>query len=196
MAIEYRVYRSAASGGPIDYSTPIATTALLTANDSPGDGTWSYGVRAYDTASAIEEDNTDARVTLVISGGLDVSAVPPGPVGITARPGAGGTCRVDWSYPFPDPSPRPTGFKVWLTAGAAVNYAAAPAATVAYGGPRPHSADLSGLADGVAYSIGVRAYTPARDDRNTLRATAVGDTSAPADVEDLAISAVSYQGDP
>lgn len=192
MALEYRIYRNDGLGGPIDYSTPHDTTSALTWAESPGDGDWRYGVRTYDTATTLADDNTDARVRVVIDSGVDVSAIPASPTGLIALATEAGGCLVRWAYPFVSPSPVPTGFKVWITAGLTVNYAATPDETVDYvPGIRDYSATLAGLSDATTYAVGVRAYTATADDPNTDLYIVVGDSTPPDNVEELSADIVS-----
>ena len=79
MAISYNIYANDGMGGDVDYSTPIATTSDLTYATgplaTPSDNT--FAVRAFDTASCIEEANTDARVRIILdaSGNLNSSGM-------------------------------------------------------------------------------------------------------------------------
>ncbi len=61
MATAYHVYANTGGGDPIDYSSVVDTTATLTYPTSALSypGTWSFGVRAFDTVSGLEEQNLD-----------------------------------------------------------------------------------------------------------------------------------------
>lgn len=197
MAIQYHVYANDGAGGPVDTVTPVATVsglswlspALLPGSD------WTWLVRAYDTVSGLEERNLTAKVRVKLDGsGNDVTNVPNPPRALSARPRAGGSLRVDWVYVANGQAAAPSGFRVWLTAGGSVDYGAAPAATVPAHGSNPirrYSATLSGLTDGATYSVGVRSYNASGAETNTVALTVVGSSVPPADVQDLAGSAVS-----
>jgi len=197
MAIQYHVYENDGAGGPIDYSTPVATVSglsWLSGTLAAGSDT-SWGVRAYDTVSGLEEANLTATARVRLdAGGNDVTAVPNAPRAITTRAGAAGTAIVEWVYVAAGESAAPTGFRVWLTAGGTVNYAVSPAATVSAVGNGPirtYSTTLSGLTDGATYSIGVRAYNATGEEPNETKATVVGSTVPPSNVTGLAGSAVT-----
>lgn len=183
MATQYRIYKNDGAGGPVDYGTIVATTSSLTYQPSAlglsSDNI--FAVRTYDTVSTLEDKNTDARVRITVDGsGNDVTNRPKAPSGLTARATAAGGCKVEWAY---DPNGQlgaPTSFKVWLTSGGSVNYAAAPAATVTYAAGTPvFVASLTGLSDGVAYSVGVRATNASGDETNTVSVSVTGDSTAP-----------------
>src|SRR5665213_3448713 len=102
--ISYNLYRNAGSGGPIDYSSPIATTTATTwtAPAAPGlayPGDWKFGVRAMWLDDALEEQNLDAAVELFLdASGLDISRRPTEPSGLRAIPQTAGAIRVEWGY--------------------------------------------------------------------------------------------------
>lgn len=194
MSTSYRIYRGNTSGGPIDYGTVVATTASLTYTLPAlnlGDDV-RYAVRAFDTASGLEETNVDAitRVTVHASTGANLADRPnvPKPIGVSAR--AGGTAKVTWSYASAGQLGVPTGFKVWKSTGA-INYAAAADATVAYvSGTVHYTTTLTSLSDATSYNVAVRAYNATTDDGNTDVYTVIGDTTAPAVVDSIAAAAI------
>jgi hypothetical protein len=97
---------------------------------------------------------------------------------------------VDWTYNPAGQGGEPSGFRIWLTAGSSVNYAASEEDTVAYvRGRYLFSVDLTGLTDGAAYAIGVRAYNSTGDETNTLVSLVMGDGTGPDQVDELTIEA-------
>src|SRR5438309_5114675 len=101
MAIVYQVFSNGGTGGPIDYSTPIATvsgTSYMTgALAAPGD--YRFAVRAKDTGTALAEANTQASVRIALdAAGRDIGRVPNTPFATVARPTSGGGGLVEWSY--------------------------------------------------------------------------------------------------
>lgn len=193
MATQYHVYGNDGAGGPVDYSTPIGTTATLSfsppALATPSDNT--FAVRAFDTVSTLEELNTDCRVRIVIdASGVDITTRPNAPSDLAAVPTAGGGARVSWSYNAAGQGGAPTSFKVWLTVGGVVNYGVAPSATATYSSGRWfYSVDLTGLVHGTDYAVGVRATNATGDELNTLSTSVRGDNTGPDPVENLAASA-------
>ena len=193
MATQYKVYKNDGSGGPVDYSTPIATTSSLSYVGSAlalsSDTT--FAVRTYDTVSGLEDANTDCRVRIVVDGsGNDVTNRPNAPIGVTVRLLAAGAIRVEWAYGAAGQAGAPTQFKVWATLGGSVNYAAAPNATVAYqAGRLQYSATVPGLTGGSLYSIGVRSSNASGDETNTTAVQATPDSTAPSAPTGLAGSA-------
>jgi hypothetical protein len=190
VATQYKIYSNNLAGGPVDYATPIGTTASLTFATAavPHGSDATFAVRAYDTVSGLEERNTDRRVRVVTdAAGIDITARPNAPSGLHARPGVGGTAEVAWSYNPLNQGGAPTGFKVWVQAGVTINYATAPSATVAYAASaRAYAVTVAGLSDGVAYAVAVRAYNALAADPNTVIVPVVGKASGPAAPDDAA----------
>lgn len=191
MPVSYHIYSNNGIGGPIDYSTPVATASGTTWTGpalSPG-AVASYAVRAFDTISGLEESNTDATVTIMLdASGNDVTAVPMAPAGLSASPRAGGVVRVSWSYPSTGRVRRPAGFRVY--AGTPAVAYSAPAAVIPYDGPGSlhHFADLSGLTPGTTYAVAVRAYNASGEEANTATAFVTPDASGPSPVDSLVAS--------
>jgi hypothetical protein len=194
MALTYNIYSNGGTGGPVDYSTPIATTTGLSFAAgplaSPSDNT--FAVRCLDPSTNLEEANTDARVRIVIdANGLDVTGRPNPPDTLVVRPTASGGCRINWAYGPAGQGAPPSGFYVYLTPGAVADYSN-PAATVAYvPGRVGYSCDLAGLADRATYTVAVRSYNAAATETNTtVVATVVGDATPPDDVDELSIKTI------
>jgi hypothetical protein len=197
MGIVYNVYANDGQGGPVNYATPIATTAALSFTPpplaAPSDNT--FLVRAFDTAVGLEEANTDARVRIVVdSAGNDVTTRPNAPFALALRATAGGGCDASWSYNTAGQGGPPTGFYVYLSPGASPSYAS-PAATVPYvAGRAGYACELSGLVDGATSTVAVRAFNAAGAETNTtVVASIVGDSTPPTNVDALTASP-TFQG--
>src|SRR6266852_878934 len=124
MSYVYRIYSNDGHGGPVNYTTPIASTSSLSFTCPPlalsSDTT--LVVRTYDSVLGIEDSNTDARVRILLDqNGQDISGRPNAPEALYVRPLEGGGCRASWSY-LPSAAPSPLGFFVYLTQGTSVNY--------------------------------------------------------------------------
>lgn len=194
MAIQYNIYQNDGLGGPVDRSTPVATVSGLTwttaALAAPGEYEWI--VLAEDTVSGLESLDAEARASLILDAtGADITGRPAPALGVSTLALAGGEAEVTWSYPEGwSALPIPTGFRVWITAGAVVNFAAAPSATVAFGAPGGHyRAVVTGLVGGAAYAVGVRAYNAAADDGNADSHGVIGKTAGPDAPDELTIEA-------
>jgi hypothetical protein len=194
MALTYQIYSNGGTGGPVDYSTPIATTTDLSfvagPLAAPSDNT--FAVRCLDPSTNLEEANTDARVRIVIDAdGLDVTGRPNPPDTLVVRPTASGGCRINWAYSPAGQGAPPSGFYVYLSPGGVPGYSS-PAATVPYiPGRAGYSCDLSGLADGAAYAVAVRSYNAiAAETNTTVVATVVGDATPPDAVDQLSITVI------
>lgn len=193
MTIAYHVYASPSSGLPIDYGTPVATVYGTTFQTQalPFPGLWSFGVRAFDDATGLEEANIDAAVTISFgSTGADVSGLPVPPAGLAVLPRSSGSFLVRWTYPFS--GNPPVGFHVY--AGVGTPSYAAPAATVlaADGSLTPsYSAVLSGLTDGTTYAVVVRSYNASGEEANTNLVSAVARVNGPAIVGSLSVTAIA-----
>ncbi len=194
MATQYHVYANDGAGGPIDYTTIVATTASLAWASSalayPGD--WRFGVRAFDTVSSLEEFNVDASVRLVLdAAGVDITGRPAPVVGLSVATVAGGSLRITWFAASPT-TPNPTGYRVWCQAGAGpVNFAASPDATVPFDGTAlVFAATIGPLTHGAAYVVAVRAYSGSMDDGSTAEVDAVPDANGPDAVDSLAAEVI------
>ena len=191
MSTSYHVYMNNGLGGPVDYGTVIATTASLTwlsgALTYPGD--YLFAVRAFDTVTGYEDINVDAIYHLVLdAAGTDITNVPNAPLSVMATPTAGGGVIVHWNY-GPSQNP-PTGFKVWINAGASPTYAGSPAITVPYlSGYRSFYGTISGLSDATLYTVSVRAYNATGTETNTdAIASFTAKTTGPGAVDSSASS--------
>ena len=192
MSIVYHIYSGNSSGGPIDYTTIVATAGSLSAALAalPLGSTTRLAVRAYDTVSGLEEQNVDAVLTITVgSTGADLTGVPRPPIALSARAAAAGAVRLDWSYPYPGSKNLPVGFHVYRGPTGAVSYAS-PVATVLYGGvPNLHTT-VTGQTDAVSYDFVVRSYNAAGEEGNTVAVTVVADATAPLNVQSLTATLV------
>jgi hypothetical protein len=183
----YHVYANSGIGDPINYRSPIAslTTPGFQTSALSHPGTWSFGVRAFDQGSGLEEQNLDCGVTLILdSSGNDITNQPPPPLAIRAYAKAGGAIQVEWTYPLSTPLSTPTGFHVYIGAGTTPNYTT-PAATVPYNRMAANTfvQVISGLGDGVSYSVGVRAYNAVSEESNTNVVSVTAVATGPAAVD-------------
>jgi len=184
---KYHVYSNNLLGGPVDYSTPVATVAGLAYSPAalPHGSDATFAVRAFDDVTGLEERNTDRRVRIVTdAAGVDVSARPNAPAGLHARPSGSGGASVTWTYSPLGQRGAPTGFRVWVQAGGTINYAAAPTATVPYAaGVRAYSLAVTGLSGGTSYAVAARATNAAGDEPNAAVVAVVGKTAGPTAVD-------------
>lgn len=190
--LEYHVYANGGSGA-IDYGTPVATTGLLTWTSGvlACNADWRFGVRCFDPGSGLEEKNLDCSVEIILDAGCtDITNRPAAPFGLRAFAVAGGSVKVEWYFPRTTGPRKPTGFHVYKGVGA-VSYIT-PAATVLYsaGFANTFQATLAGLADGVVYSIGVRAYNSSAEEKNTAFVTVTADSTGPSPVVGLTGTAI------
>ncbi len=160
MAISYNIYANDGQGGVVTYDTPIATTDQLTWTvgplEFPSDNT--FGVRAFDSVTGIEEANTDARVRMVLdASGNNVTSQPNAVLGLSATATAGGTCWVTWGYDATAQGTAPAQFALTLTTGATPSLGT-PLVIVDYlPGVSGYGCTLSGLASNTLYTIAVQA---------------------------------------
>jgi hypothetical protein len=185
----YHIYANTGAGDPINYTSPAATVSALTWTSAPLSypGTWSFGIRAFDTVSGLEEGNLDCAVTIILdSNGNDITSQPLPPPVLRALAMAGGAIRVEWYYPPSSRPKTPTGFYVYLGTNGTPNYAT-PAATVAYSTGIANSfvANITGPAGGTTYVVGVRAYNVAAEETNTNTVTVTADSAGPGAVVSL-----------
>lgn len=189
MAIAYHIYGNDGAGGSVDYSTILATVSTLSWSPpplaAPSDNT--FAVRAYDTVTGREDRNTDAAVRIVIdAAGNDITARPKAPVALSVTPTAAGGAHVGWQYDPAGQAGAPTGFHVYVAAGAPPSCTpGSQAATVAYALGRIFFADLAGLTDGVTYFVIVRAFNATAEEPNTTATTVTADAAGPLPVASL-----------
>jgi fibronectin type III domain protein len=189
----YNVYGSPAAGQPIAYGgSPLNQTQ--TTSDTivlpAAAGAWGFGVRAANRYG--EEQNVDCAITIVLDRlGNDITNRPLPPVGLRAfaTPAAG--VRVEWHYPPTRGAKAPTGFRIYIGIGGIPDYSA-PVATVPFDAVilNSCSVELSGLADGATYVIGVRAYNAAGEEANTSTVRVTADARGPIAVAGLSATAI------
>lgn len=193
MAIDYHVYGNGGTGGPVDYSTPLADVSALTWSSPPlaAGASWTFAVRAYDTTSGLEEVNVDARASLALDAALvDVSARPNAPTGLAARPAAGGSIVASWGYNPGGQGGAPQGFRVYAGT-PTVSYAAAVAVVPFNADARAFSATIEGLTGGATYQVAVRSYNASGEETNATVASATAVTTGPLPVESLTATVVA-----
>ena len=193
----YRVYANQGLGDPINYAIPVSIVTNLnwTSGSLNVPGQYKFGVRAFDSATGLEDQNVDTALLLSLdAAGNDVTKVPSPPVGLRAFPKAGGAVRVEWVCPISDPSSQPDGFHVYITLGSPVNYSE-PATTVPWSSGRfgDFKTDQAGLTDGFLYSISVRAYSANGEESNTVAVTVKADGTPPSLVNSLEAVAINQE---
>lgn len=185
MAIGYRIYRNDGAGGPIDYTTPYATTTATSITlpaVAPGSN-YLYAVRAYDTVTGYEESNATAVAPLVTSAsGADITRVPNAPAGAWAEPRGADGALVRWTYQGGMELGVPAGFRVYANAGSSVNWALAPKATVPRNVRDAYRADITGLPVGTNVAVGVEAYNAVGSSRAPVLDPIIAGPAIPAPV--------------
>ncbi|WP_165072135.1 fibronectin type III domain-containing protein [Paludisphaera rhizosphaerae] len=187
MAVTYNVYGNDGAGGPVDYSTPVATVSATTWSTSAlaAPGLHRFAVRAVDGE---EESNVDAVAAIPLSAaGVDLSGLPSAPIQLAAAPAGGGTIRVAWRPA--STGPFATSYRVYVGTGGTPSYTT-PVATVSPRGSGLQAATLTGLTAGTAYAVAVRAANAAGEESNTtiVEATlAAAPPSAPASLTATAV---------
>jgi hypothetical protein len=192
--INYQVFSNAGSG-PINYASPIASTAGLTYTtfSLAYPDTWRFGVRAYWVIAGLEEQNLEAACTIVLSaGGADITNLPLPPIGLFAFATAGGSIRVEWTYPgISVAAKKPTGFHVYTAISPALPTYITPAATVPFASSIMGSfvANIGPLTNALTYTIGVRAYNASAEEANTTTVSATADSVGPGAIVGLTAQA-------
>jgi hypothetical protein len=192
MAIVYNIYANDGAGGPVNYATPIATTTSLSyvTGVLPAGSDTTFAVRAEDTASNLEEANTDAQVRVILdTNGNDIGGQPNPPHALALSTAAGGGCLVSWAYFQAAGAATPLGFQVFLSENSAALYGS-PASTVPYVfGQVGYTCRLPGPYVLSTYLASVRTYNAAGSDVNTIVAGAVvGVPTNPVTMEEIVVS--------
>lgn len=188
----YHVYANAGDGGPIDYSTPVATVEGLEWTTPPlaFPGEHRFGVRAFGSVSGLEEKNADAAVLIVLDdAGNDITARPAPPFGLRLRSEAGGVVVAEWSHPGGPRETAPTGFHVYV-GDPEPDYGEPVATTPGKAVLGAFSARLTGLADG-PLAVGVRAFNATAEEDNDNFITVVVDGTPPDPVDGLTATATA-----
>jgi hypothetical protein len=192
MSIQYHIYSNDGAGGVVDYTSIITTTSATSwmsgALSGPLDRTWA--VRAYDTATGVEETNVDATVRLVLNpSAQDVTNRPAAPIGLVATIGRNSSVSLSWQYARGSSLAPPTGFHVYL--GTPTPNYAMPIATVPYlSASISFRATVSGLTSGAPYQAVVRAYNGVEEEGNTDAVSFTPSSTGPLPVDSLTGSAV------
>jgi hypothetical protein len=194
MAIVYNIYANGGAGGPVNFTTPIATTTSLSyvTGMLPAGSDTTFAVRAKDTASNLEEANTDACVRVALdANGNDIGGRPNPPHALLLSTAAGGGCLVSWAYFQAAGSATPVGFQVFLSEGSSALFGSL-ASTVPYVyGQVGYICRLPGPYVLSTYSASVRAYNAAGSDGNTIVVGAiVGVPTSPVIMEPISVSFV------
>ena len=196
-AVAYHIYMNRGTGDLINYEVPIATLAgdRWTSAPMTVPGEYRLAVRAFDSSTGLEEQNIDVVIELRLeAGGNDVTAVPDAPVGLRAFPLAGGKVRVEWTSPYTDPRRKPLGFHIYMEL-ATSSGSSTLVSTIPWSRGRLgwFSTDLAGLAEGLSYSIGVRAFNAVGEESNARVVTVEVDSTPPGLVDGLAAVATNRQ---
>lgn len=188
----YHVYANAGDGGPIDYSTPVATVDGLEWTPPPlsAPGEWRFGVRAFGSGSLLEEENIDAAVLIIVDeDGVDITNRPAPPFGLRLRDEAGGRVIAEWTHPGGTRENAPTGFRIYA-GWPAPDYGAPILTTTAKAFHGAFSATLEGLADG-PLAVAVRAFNATAEEDNADFATVNVDGTPPDPVDGLSGAATT-----
>ena len=184
----YRVYANDGQGGVINYTSPIAEVAGLSwTTDELHPGSYRFGVRAYDPASGLEEENLDASIALILdSEGRDATNVPAPPVGLRAIDRGAGRVRFEWTATGSPAIRRASRFHLYLAPGSITDfsmpYAVVPTATER---GETYAAEVDSLADGVHYEAIVRAYNEFGEENNLRAIHITPDRTPPSRVDGL-----------
>ena len=193
----YHVYANTGAGDPINYAVCLATVAgqSWTSPVLNAPCHFKMGVRAFDAAVGLEEQNVDAVIELILDiNGNDVTRTPAPPLGLRAFPIAGGIVRIEWTCPCGDSSRQPLGFHVYLGTGSVPDYTL-PVSTVAWSDARYgcFSAELVGAGNGGPCSIAVRSYNTVAEEPNATVLHVTPDDSPPSVVDSLAAVATNQE---
>ena len=176
MATGYRIYSNGGGGGPVDFSAPLASTAGLSYTAGPlGASTdTTFVVRAYDTASGLEQAGSEARTRVVVGpDGTELSGLPNPPHAPAISAAVGGAARVSWAYAPAESWGTPTGFHVYISPGATVDYSS-PAASVSYSARWiGYACVLPGPYPDSNHTAGVRSFNATGVEANTVTAVAL-----------------------
>lgn len=176
MQINYHIYSNHGNGGPVDLSTPLVTTAELSCVFGPlgvaTDNT--FLVRAFDTATGLEEANTAATVRVVIGpDGVEKSGLPNAPHAVCLSSITGGGGLIGWAYAPAKGWGIPDGFHVYLTPGMTLDQVV-PAATIPYvPGRLGYSCVIPGPLPPTTYLAAVRSFNAVGTEGNTMAISAV-----------------------
>ena len=191
MSIIYNIYSNNNLGGAVNFAAPIGSSSTLsfTTATLPVASDTTFIVRAQDTATGLEEANTLVVQRIILDlNGNDVSHRPNPPHALQAAPTPNGGCLVSWAYQPLGEGGAPTGFYVYLTAGASSNYTVSAATVPYFANAQGYTSQLTGLVDTQPYTVAVRAFNAVATEPNTYIASLAGDSTPPSSVELLAVA--------
>lgn len=194
MALQTMVFANDGAGGPVDRSTPVATVSGPPWTWTPPGGLapgsdWTFLARNHDTATGLDDLNTDATVRVRVGpDGADVSARPQPVVGLRATWVEPETVRLAWSHLASGRGAD--SFAVRATPGTTPDLGAAPDLSMPWRkGWTGYAAELTGLAPG-PYAVSVRAVRDGLDDGSGAFLIVSPDPTVPAAVEGLTATVV------
>lgn len=187
----YRVYSNGGLGGAIDYSSPIAEVDGQEWVSEPlaVGASFRFGVRSYDPARGLEEENIDAAVSLNLDhAGRDVTRVPRAPIGLRAIDLGSGRVRLEWTDAGRQGPNMATAFHVYISQESIVDFSS-PIIVLA-GASRGDSfaTEIGGLLDGRQYAAVVRSRNSYGEEGNVSTIHFTVDSTPPSQVDGLSAS--------
>jgi hypothetical protein len=173
MVVRYNIYAGNSQGGPVDYSVRVATVDGLSWQTAPlpVPSRTRFGIRAWDDATGLEEQNIDCVYEIIINDqGVNVSERPPAPIGIQVEARGTDGLLVRWTYLYRPPLPDPDSFVLRVQASGTMDFNL-PGVLVApfVNGQSQYQATIAGLISGASYAVSVRsALGPAEDENATV----------------------------
>lgn len=191
LGLIYRIYSNAGLGGPIDYNSPIAETSGLEWTSEPlaVGSSFRFGVRAYDPAWGLLEENLDASVSLALDhAGRDVTRVPRAPIGLRAIDLGRGRVRLEWTDAGRRGSNMATMFHVYISPDSIADFSSPIVVPAATSRGDAFATEIDGLVDGQRYAVVVRACNPHGEEGNVSTVHFTVDSTPPSQVDGLSAS--------
>lgn len=184
----YRIFSNNGFGGSIDYSSPIAEISGLewTSDALPAGSSFRFGVRSYDPANGLEDENLDAAVTLIInSEGRDATRIPRSPLGLRVLDQGGGSVRLEWTIVDASAPNRATHFHVYIAQDAVTDFSSPIVVPLSALRGDVVATEVHDLPEGRRHVAIVRAVNSYGDDGNMHSIHFTADRTPPASVDGL-----------
>ena len=191
LGLIYKIYSNAGLGGPIDYNSPIAETSGLEWTSEPlaVGSSFRFGVRAYDPAWGLQEENLDASASLNLDhAGRDVTHVPRAPIGLRAIDLGRGRVRLEWTDASRQDSNMATMFHVYISHDSNIDFSSPIIVPAATSRGNAFATEIDGLVDGRRYAAVVRACNTYGEEGNVSTVHFTADSTPPSQVDGLSAS--------
>lgn len=195
--IVWHVYLGDNNGGPINYQVIVATVSdpTYTTASMPVGSMTLIGVRAFDTETGLEDQNTDVFIPLIVnSNGSNGSDRPGSPLALSVEPVGQDGAAVRWRYLRTPGMPDPDHFHIFEDTGEQVDWNADPDIVIPFNASNAdYRVEIVALTTETVHAFGVQAVRGTSRDGNHAVALMTPKGSPPLNVSGLNVKLVSFE---